>query len=311
MKYIITKFIGVFITLFFASVIIFIAVEILPGDPALTILGIESEPEAVEALRDDLGLNDTGIYRYSSWVLGLMKGDLGVSWTYQIPASDLILPRLMVTVPLAIFAMLLSILMSIPLGLYAAFYHRKTKDFGVMIFGLIGLAIPSFWLGLMLIIIFSLKLGWLPSGGFPGWSNGFWPAFSSLLLPALALATVQTAVLSRIVRAAVLEFSNDDFVRTAIAKGVSRKKVLVKHVFRNAFITTLTVMGLQFSFLLAGTVVVENVFFLPGLGRLIMQAIANRDLILIEDIVMLLVLFVIIINLCIDVVYKYIDPRLE
>ena len=309
-NFLLRRLAGLAATLVAASLVVFVVLEILPGDPARSILGVDAEAEAVAALRTELGLDRPAPVRYASWVAGLARGDFGTSWTYRVPVADLVVPRLAVTIPLAVFAMLLSIAVAMPLGLYAARNHRRAGDIGVMIFGQAGLAVPNFWLGLLLILLFAVTLGWLPAGGFPGWRGGLGPALAALILPALALATVQAAILARIVRAAVLEVSRDDFVRTARAKGLSRGRALVAHVLRNALVPTTTVMGLQFSYLLAGTVVIENVFFLPGLGRLVLQAISNRDLVLVENIVLLLAAMVIFVNLLVDVAYRIIDPRM-
>jgi len=199
--------------------------------------------------------------------------------------------------------------MALGLGLVAAANHGRSGDFGAMIVSQLGIAVPNFWLGLLLILLFAVSLGWFSAGGFPGWEVGIGQGLKALILPAVALATVQGAILARVVRAAVLEEIGADFVRTARAKGLSRRRTLLGHVLRNAMVPVITVMGLQFSFLLAGTVVVENVFSLPGLGRLVFQAISNRDLVVVKDVVMLLATMVIVINLVIDLVYRVIDPR--
>ena len=296
-------------TLAAASLVVFLVLEVLPGDPARAILGPDAEASAVTALRAELGLDRPAPARYAEWVGGLLTGDLGTSWTYRVPVADLVVPRLAVTVPLAVLAMALSIAVAFPLGVFAAQSHGRPGDWGVMLFGQAGIAVPNFWLGLLLILLFAVTLGWLPSGGFPGWRAGPGPAFGALLLPAVALATVQAAILARIVRAAVLEVSRDDYVRTARAKGLSRGRALVGHVLRNALVPASTVMGLQFSYLLAGTVVIENVFYLPGLGRLVLQAIANRDLAVVRDVVLLLAGMVVVVNLAVDIAHRIIDPR--
>ena len=307
--FIFRRLVGVVLTLLMASMVVFFVLEVLPGDPARAILGVEAEAEAVAALRSDLGLDRPAFVRYLGWVSGLVRGDFGTSWTYRVPVSDLIMPRLAVTIPLAVFSMLLSVAVAFPLGMFAALRHRRAGDVGVMIFGQLGLAVPNFWLGLLLIMLFAVTLGWLPAGGFPGWGGGFGAALASLLLPALSLAAVQSAILARIVRAAVLEISGGDFVRTARAKGLSRQHALVTHVLRNAMLPVATVMGLQFAYLLAGTVIIENVFFLPGLGRLVLQAIANRDLAILENVVLMLAAMVVLVNLLVDIACRIIDPR--
>ncbi len=206
---------------------------------------------------------------------------------------------------------LLSGIIAIPLGIIAASNHTKPMDFLVMIFSQLGIAIPNFWFALLLIIIFSVFLGVLPAGGFAGWDAGIVPALLSLLLPTIALALPQSAILTRVTRSSLLEVLKEDYIRTARAKGSSRRRTLWRHALRNAMIPVVTIMGLQFSFLLAGTIIIENVFYLPGIGRLIFQAIAQRDLIVVKNLVILLAGSVIIINFIVDMLYAVIDPRLR
>lgn len=297
-------------TLLGASVVVFLALEILPGDPAYAILGADAEPSAYEALRRELGLDRPAVDRYLDWLGGMLTGDFGVSYTYSVPVVELVVERLALTVPLAVLAMALTVVAAIGLGLYAAVHHNRIGDWGMMAFSQLGIALPSFWFGILLILFFSVHLGWFASGGFPGWSAGTWPALKSLLLPAVALATVQTAILARVTRSSVLETVREDYVRTARGKGLTRRAALWRHVLRNALIPVVTVMGLQFANLLAGTIVIENVFFLPGLGRLVFQAIANRDLVVVKDVVLLLAAMVIVVNFIVDLAYAAIDPRL-
>jgi peptide/nickel transport system permease protein len=223
--------------------------------------------------------------------------------------------RMQVTLPLAVMAMGLTVALALALGIYAASQLNKAGDVGVMTLSQLGLALPNFWLAILLILLFAVHLEWVSAGGFPGWSEddggGIFEGIKALLLPAMALAAVQTAILTRVTRSAVLDTLREDFVRTARAKGLSRRQVLWGHVLRNAMIPVLTVMGLQFGNLITSAIVIENVFVLPGIGRLIFQAIANRDLIVVRDVVMLLSALVILINFCIDVLYAWIDPRLK
>ena len=302
-------------TLLAASVVIFAVQGVLPGNAAEVMLGATATPEAVRSLSHQLGLDRPAPVRYARWVAGLVRGDLGTSVAYDTPVAQLIGERLVVTAPLALMAMALTTVLALTLGLYAASRHNGPGDVGVMAASQIGIAIPNFWFAILLILVFSVKLRWFSAGGFPGWSaaDGGGPAaaFRALLLPAVALAVVQAAILARITRSSVLDVLREDFVRTARAKGLSRRQVLWRHVLRNAFVPVLTVMGLQFANLLTGTVVIENVFSLPGLGRLVFQAIANRDLIVVQNVVMLLAAAVIVINFVVDVLYAVIDPRLK
>ncbi len=298
-------------TLFGASLVVFLALEILPGDPAMTMLGVDAEPEAYEALRRQLGLNEPALSRYLGWMGGLMVGDLGISYAYSVPVGELIFERLYITVPLALMAMALTVAAALVLGIFAAARHGRTGDYGVIFFSQLGIAVPQFWFGILLILFFAVYLGWFSSGGFSPWEEGFWAALKSLLLPAVALATVQAAILTRVTRSSVLETFREDYVRTARAKGLSRRATLWRHVLRNAMIPVITIMGLQFANLLAGTIIVENVFFLPGLGRLVFQAIANRDLVVVKDVVLFLAAMVVAVNFLVDLAYAVIDPRLK
>jgi peptide/nickel transport system permease protein len=298
-------------TLIGASVVVFLVLEILPGNAAQMLMGPDASPEAVEALAVKLGIDRPPLERYFNWVGGMLTGNLGLSYAYSTPVADLVLERLALTVPLALMAMAITSVLALAAGIYAASRHNKLGDVGVMGLSQIGIAIPNFWFAILLILLFSVHLGWFSAGGFNGWGEGILPGLRELLLPAISLAFVQSAILARITRSAVLEVLREDFVRTARAKGVSRRQVLWGHVLRNAMIPVATMMGLQFAELLAGTIVVESVFYLPGLGRLIFQSIANRDLIVVRNCVMLLAAMVVIVNFVVDVLYAAIDPRVK
>ena len=312
MKLFLIKRLATFIaTLFAATLLTFLVLEILPGDPALVILGVDAPDSAVEALREKLGLNRPATERYLDWMSHFLRGELGVSYTYSVPVSELLRDRLVITIPLALTSMVLSILIAFCLGMYAAAHRNHRGDILIMGVSQLGISIPNFWLALLLILLFAVNLGWFASGGFPGWETGWWPAFKALILPAIALATVQGAILARFTRSAALETLREDYVRTARAKGLTQRQTLWRHVLRNAMIPVVTVMGLQFANLLAGTIVVESVFALPGIGRLILQSISNRDVVVVRDIVTLLVGMVVVINFAVDVLYAVIDPRLR
>jgi len=298
-------------TLIGASVVIFLVLEILPGNAAQILMGPDASPDAVEALALKLGIDRPPLERYWNWVSGMLTGDLGLSYAYSTPVSELVLERLAVTVPLALMAMAITTVLALVAGIYAAARHNKAGDVGLMALTQVGIAIPNFWFAILLILLFSVHLGWFSAGGFSGWDEGVLQGLKALLLPAISLAVVQSAILARITRSAVLEVLREDFVRTARAKGASQRRTLWGHVLRNALIPVITVMGLQFAELLAGTIVVENVFYLPGLGRLIFQSISNRDLIVVRNCVMLLAAMVVIVNFVVDVLYSVIDPRVK
>jgi len=286
--------------------------EILPGNAAQMLMGPDASPEAVVALAQKLGIDRPPVERYWNWVSGMLVGNLGLSYAYSTPVGELVFERLGVTVPLALLAMTFTTLLALAAGIYAASRHNKLGDVGIMGLTQIGIAIPNFWFAILLILLFSVQLKWFSAGGFPGWQEeGILGGLRALMLPALSLAVVQSAILARITRSAVLEVLREDFVRTARAKGVTQRGALWGHVLRNAMIPVITVMGLQFAELLAGTIVVESVFYLPGLGRLIFQSISNRDLIVVRNCVMLLAAMVVVVNFVVDLLYAWIDPRVK
>jgi peptide/nickel transport system permease protein len=309
--FLLKRFITLVATLIGTSVVVFLVLEILPGNAAQVLMGPDASPDAVAAMATKLGLDRPAAVRYWEWVTGMLTGDLGLSYAYSTPVGELVLERLTLTVPLAVMAMALTTVLALAAGIYAAARHNKLGDVGIMGLTQIGIAIPNFWFAILLILLFSVHLKWFSAGGFPGWEEGWLPGIRALLLPALALAVVQSAILARITRSAVLEVLREDFVRTARAKGVSRTATLWGHVLRNAMIPVITIMGLQFAELLAGTIVVESVFYLPGLGRLIFQSISNRDLIVVRNCVMLLAAMVVIVNFVVDLLYAAIDPRVK
>jgi peptide/nickel transport system permease protein len=302
-------------TLAVASVVVFAVLELLPGNAAQVILGESATPESLAAMETKLGLDRPPLERYAQWVGGWLRGDTAESISYGVPTAELIAQRLEVTLPLALLAMVITVAVALLLGVYAASRHNRLGDVGVMAASQIGIAIPNFWFAILLILLFAVHLQWVDAGGFPGWreddGGGLWVGLRALLLPAIALAVVQAAILARVTRSAVLDVLREDFVRTARAKGLTQGQALRRHVLRNAMIPVLTVGGLQFANLITGTIVVESVFVLPGLGRLVFQAIANRDLVVVRDVVMLLAALVIVVNFVVDVLVAWIDPRLR
>ena len=274
-------------------------------------LGMNATEDAVQALREQMGLNQPLLWRYLDWVGGLLTLDLGRSYTYSVPVIDLVAERIVVSLPLALIALLLSTAIAIPVGIFSASRRGTAADTLTMGAAQFGVAVPNFWFALLLIYVFAVWLRLVPAGGFPGWSAGIWACLRALILPAVALALPQAAILARVTRSSLLEVLGEDYIRTARAKGIPRRSVLWNHALRNALIPVLTILGLQFAFLLAGTIIIENVFYLPGLGRLVFQAITQRDLIVVESVVMLLVVAVIAVNLLVDFSYALVDPRLR
>ncbi|MEO1732046.1 MAG: ABC transporter permease [Pseudomonadota bacterium] len=311
LRYALKRFGSLVISLAIASLVIFFVVEVAPGDPASFMLGVNAQPDTIAALRAELGLDQSKLQRYFSWVGGMLTGDFGTSYTYRTPVSEMIGDRLKVSLPLALYALTLSTLVAFPAGIYAAARRGRPGDVAVMGATQLGVAIPNFWFAMMLVLLFAINLRWFNAGGFAGWDRGIFPAMKSLTLPAIALALPQAAILARVMRSALIDILGEDFMRTARAKGLSRRQALWRHGVRNAMIPVLTIIGLQFSFLLAGAIIIEQVFYLPGLGRLVFQAISARDLIVVESVVMLLVFAVILVNFLVDLAYAAVDPRLR
>jgi len=298
-------------TLLFVSVLVFLVVRVLPGDPALVMLGFEASPDTVARLRASMGLDRPLPVQYIEWMGDALRGNLGRSLQYDVPVAGLILSRLSVTLPLTLMAAALMTLAGVPLGVYAAIRHRGWGDYLTMILSQLGIAVPAFWAGLLLVLLFSVRLGWFASGGFDGWGQGGGRAVKSLLLPAVALGLFQFAVLARTTRSAVLEVLREEYVKTARAKGVSELVVLFRHALRNAMIPILTVAGVQLGQLMAGSIILESVFYLPGLGRLALGAITARDLPVVQGVVLFVASVIVVINAGVDMLYGLLDPRIR
>ncbi|MGB0496732.1 MAG: ABC transporter permease [Rubricella sp.] len=310
LRYLGIRFLSLFVTLIVASIIVFTVMEIVPGDPAALMLGINARPDTLAALRAELGLDEPVLARYLDWVSGMARGDFGMSLTYRVPVSELIADRIAVSLPLTAYALVLAIFVGFSAGIGAAAARGGPLDWGIIGATQLGIAIPNFWFAMMLVFLFAISLGWFGAGGFPGWSDPV-AAFRALTLPALALALPQAAILARVLRTSLIETLDEDYIRTARAKGVSQAGTLWRHALRNALIPVLTIIGLQVSFLLAGAIIIEQVFVLPGLGRLILQGITQRDLIVVQSTVMILVFALIVITFLVDIAYAVIDPRLR
>jgi peptide/nickel transport system substrate-binding protein len=298
-------------TVLAATAIVFVIVQVVPGDPVRYMMGLQADPDTVILMRHQLGLDAASWHRYLSWLAGLMRGDFGVSYTYRVPVRALLAERLQVSLPLAVYAVFLSTALAFPLAVYAAARRGRAGDAVVSGMTQLGLAVPNFWLGMLLVLLFAIGLRWVSAGGFPGWQAGFWPAVKALTLPAVALAMPQAAILARVLRGALIDTLHEDYIRTARAKGAGEWRVLTRHALPNALIPVLTILGMQFSFLLAGGVIIENVFFLPGLGRLVFQAIVQRDLIVVQSVVVVLVFAVVCLSFLVDLGYVLVNPELR
>ena len=309
--YLARRFAGLILALILVSLLIFLVMRVIPGDPAQIILGTEADPASLQALRERLGLNESLPIQYGRWISGLLTGRLGESIRYAQPIGRLISSRLAVTGPLAVFSMVIALIIGIPFGTFAATHRGSIGDYGVMAFSQFGLAVPAFWAGILLMMLFSVELGLLPAGGFTPWSQSFWGAIRSILLPSLSLGLIHAAVIARLTRSTVLDVLGQDYIRSARGKGLVEWRVLWKHALRNALVPVVTMAGLQFASLLGGTIVIENVFYLPGLGRLAYQAISARDLPVVQDIVLLITVVVVGLSLLVDIAYAALDPRIR
>ena len=314
-SFVLQRFFSFFATLAVTSVVVFAVLEWLPGNAAQVILGETATPESLAALEQKLGLNQPAFSRYVEWVGGLLQGQSGISISYDTPTAALMMERLHVTLPLAIMAMGITMVMALCLGLYAASKQNTSGDVGVMTLSQLGLALPNFWLAILLILLFAVHLQWVSAGGFPGWSEedggGLLAGMAALILPAMALAAVQTAILTRVTRSAVIESMSEDYVRTARAKGLSERAVLFKHVLRNALIPILTGVVVILPTLFIGNLIIEAFFGIPGLGSYTIEAIQSQDFAIVRAMVFLGSLLYIVGLILTDISYTLADPRVR
>ena len=305
------KLLGAIVTLLVAAAIVFMLLDLLPGDTARFILGINATPDSIATLQHQLGLDLPAWSRFLHWLGGMVTGDFGTSYTQKVPVGALIAGRLSVTIPLMLLAMILSTAIGLPVGILAARRRGSLADAGLMVLAQLGVAVPNFWFGMLLVLSFAVTLHWLPPGGFVPWLDNPIGALSSLILPSIALALPQAAILARVMRTALVDVQGSDYIRAAQAKGLTMSEAVRRHGVRNALLPVLTILGLQFAYLVSGTAIVENVFYLPGLGRLIFDAINARDLILVRSTIMILVFIVIGTMFLTDLCYAWVDPRLR
>ena len=299
------------ITVLLASLVVFLVIRLLPGDPAQVILGLNADKEKLRDLREEMGLNKHIALQYLDWIKGLIHGDLGKSIYYGKSISSLIGSRLLVSIPLALLSMVFAILIAVPIGLYVAQRPGTLVDYFITFFAQIGISVPAFWVGILLLMFFSVRWQLFPAGGFTNWSSSFTAALKSLLLPAFSLGLIRMSALVKMTRSAALDVFNEEYVLVARAKGLLEKVVVYKHVLKNASISILTLIGLQIGQLLAGAIVIENVFHLPGLGAFLLGSVESRDLPAVQGVVVFLVAAIIIINFLIDLTYSYLDPRIR
>ena len=297
--------------LFIVSTIIFVITRMIPGDPAATILGPQAPVEAVEELREELGLNESIVEQYYIYLKDLLKGDFGKSYSYNEPVLKLILERFPNTLILTVISMLLAMFIAIPIGIISATRQYSIFDYISMIGALVGVSMPIFWLGLMLVLIFSVNLDWLPSIGMGSMDKGLWDVIKHLILPCVCLATIPAATFARITRSSMLDIIKNDYIKSLRSKGLKEGIVIWKHAFKNALPPILTVMGLQVSTSLSGAILTETIFSWPGMGRMIVAAIENRDYMLIQGSVLFIAFLFVFINLIVDILYLYVNPKVS
>lgn len=310
-KYIIRRLISIIPILFIVSVVVFSLIHLTPGDPAAAILGSEATQENINALREQMGLNDPIVVQYFHWIGKVLHGDLGVSVANSTPVTDVIKDHFLPTINLAIYAMVICLIISLPMGMLAARKRGTFTDQVISVFALLGISLPSFLLGLALIMGLAVKLRWFPVSGYVPWSQGVILHIKSLTLPAIALAFMYAALMVRMTRASMLEVLGSDYIKMAKAKGVSEVALVGKHAFRNALVSVITVIGASFIGTLSGAAVVETVFGIPGIGSLVVTSIGRRDYEVIQAVVLLVSIINIIINLVTDLFYGMVDPRIR
>lgn len=310
-RYLIIRAVGVIPTLIGISILVFGITYLIPGDPALIMAGSEATPEVVANLRQQWGLDQPVYIRYLSWLGNMVRGNLGDSYFSRQTVTQLVGNALPVTLELAILSLLVAVLIAIPTGIVSAVKAGSWFDLGAAALAFIGLSIPSFWLGIMLIYVFAVYLQQLPAGGFTPLSAGLWPNLQSMILPSIALGTFASTQLMRYLRASLLDVLHADYIRTSRAKGLRERSVLLRHAVRNALIPFTTVLGVQMGYLLGGTVIAESVFALPGIGRLVLTAVLNRDYQVATGIIFLIATAFVLINLVVDMIYPILDPRVR
>lgn len=309
-KYVLKRLVEGVPVFLFVTIIIFSLMRLAGGDPARIMLGPRATPETISALRQKWGLEEPLYLQYLIWLKNLFLLDLGTDFSSGRPVMDLIVQRFPVTVTLSFFAMVVSLSIAIPAGIVSAINQNTPTDYAAVIFALIGVSMPNFWLGLMLIILFGLHVGWLPTHGYQSMLEDPVGGVRHIILPAIALGTALAAVVTRMLRSSMLEVMSENYIRTARAKGMSERTIIYKHALRNALIPTVTVVGLQIGYLMNGSILVESVFAIPGMGRLLVEAVFQRNFPVIQGVIVVVAIVFIIVNIVVDVIYTYLDPKI-
>ncbi|MEQ6388065.1 ABC transporter permease [Bacillaceae bacterium S4-13-58] len=310
-KYIFKRLLVAIPVLFGISIISFFIVRLVPGDTVTALLGANYNEEQATILRERLGLNEPLIVQYGLWISNILQGDFGFSSFSNQPVLDAIIDRLPVTLELTVISVVFAIVVAIPLGTYAAIKRNSIMDYGASFFGMFGISVPNFWLGTLMMLLFALHWGVLPSGGFVPITEDIWNNFRSMVMPGLALGTAVGAVVMRMTRSSMLEIVGEEYMKMAKAKGVSNKRWVWKHGLKNALIPVITVVGIQTGYLLGGSVVIEQIFSLPGIGRLALQSITNRDYALLQGTILFIASAFVLINLVVDIIYAFLNPKIR
>ena len=310
-KYIFRRILSIIPVLWLVSIIVFALIHLVPGDPVLVILGSSAETEQIELMRHRLGLDQNIVLQYWNWATALLKGDLGTSIISDEPVARLIWERMPVTISVAAAALLLSLAISLPTGIIAALRHNTYTDYIFMALVILAVSVPSFWLALLMMMLFSAQLKLLPMMGWVSIFDDFWQGIQYLILPATSLAFILAALVARMTRSSMLEVLREDYIVTALAKGTPKRFIIFKHALKNAFAPVLTIIGFQVGFLLGGTVVIEDIYSIPGIGRLIFSAITNRDYPVVQGCILMVTALYVFINATVDVAYAYFDPRVS
>lgn len=307
-KYIAKRILQMIPVMFIVSILIFLMIRLIPGDPARLVLGEKATNAAVAALREKLGLNQSYFVQYYLFMKGIFTFDLGTSLKYQRPVYELLSERIGVTIALTLVSTLFSLIVSFPIGYYAGKYKDKLIDQIFRIGALAAVAMPSFWIGLLLLILFGVRLKWLPVGG---WGDTIIEQFRSLILPGLTMSLLTSALLIRNIRNSVVDISNMDYVDFAVSKGISARAVKNRHILRNALISTVTLLLMRMAYMLGGSVIIETVFSLPGIGKLMVDSIFGRDYAVVQALVFIFAFLILAINLITDIIYSFLDPRVK
>lgn len=311
LTYILKRILSVIPVLVLVSVFVFLMLRLTPGDPAAIIAGDNATPETLNRIREAMGLNEPLLTQYFRWITGILQGDFGNSLISGVPVLDQVAQRVAPSISLAVLTIIMSVLVAIPMGVIAAWRHKSWVDFLVMSFSVLGFSVPVFLVGYVLLLIFSVGLGWLPPQGYTPLSSGLGPFLERAILPALTLASIYIALIARMTRAAMLDVLNEDYIRTARAKGVGERRILFVHALKNAAVPIATIVGAGFALLISGVVVTETIFNIPGIGRLTVDAILARDYPVIQALILLTATLYVAVNLLIDLSYSLFDPRIH